>query len=110
MWWVGGPEADLGLSGGAFDLGKFMKGEALWKEYLKKYFTGGSTSNLPGVTSDIILSVLHVSSMFSASSRCLELDNDNDDVLFHFCCSFKQDCAGHFVFWKESNPTMNYIK
>ena len=41
MWWVGGPEADLGSSGGASDLGKCMKGEALWNEYLKKYFTWG---------------------------------------------------------------------
>ena len=41
------PEADLGgsvLRGGASDLGKCMKGEVLQKEYLKEYFTGGSTS------------------------------------------------------------------
>ena len=40
MWWVGEPEVDLGLMGGVLDLGKCMKGEALWKEYLKKYYTG----------------------------------------------------------------------
>ena len=44
MWWAGGPEADLGSMGGALDLGKHMKWEALQKEYLKKYFTGGSAS------------------------------------------------------------------
>ena len=47
MWWVGGPEADLGGSasrGCTSDLGKCMKGEVLQKEYLKEYFTGGSAS------------------------------------------------------------------
>ena len=43
---VGGwPEADLGLRGGTLNLEKCMKGEARWNEYLKKYFTGGITSN-----------------------------------------------------------------
>ena len=44
MWWVGGPEIDLGSRGGTLDLWKHMNVEALWKEYLKKYFTGGSAS------------------------------------------------------------------
>ena len=44
MLWVGGPEADLGLRGGDLYLGMYMKGKALWKEYLKKYFTGGTAS------------------------------------------------------------------
>ena len=45
---VGGwPEVDLGgsaLRGCTSDLGKHMKGEVLWKEYLKEYFTGESAS------------------------------------------------------------------